>query len=416
MPFTPTIPEAPTAPEVRTLLREAGDYLLGLRRTPADQRGDGFAEDVRSATAFIHEFDAVLTATERSQAPEARGPQAAFGLVGERRDARAGEVAVSAEEYRSWVDRGGDWGSFPAIELRGGLNGIEFRALIDSTTDGSASDAGVFLPQGQPIAPVPRQRRLFVRDLLSVQQTGLASVPYIRELTPATNETGATAVAEGGAKPEVTMEFEAADAPIRKIAAWVPVTMEILQDAPTLAGYINTRLAYMLAVREEAQILAGPGTAPNLRGITETTGTQTQAAVNDDLPATVGLAIAKIENVDGDADGVAMNPLDFWSGVVERHANQMDGDGSVGIPYGRPPAGPWGLPTVRTRSLSQGSAIVGAWRLGATLFDRMRTTIRTSDSHDDYFIKNKSVVLAEERVGLAVHRPDFFVETTLTFT
>lgn len=415
MPFTPTVPEAPSAAEVRTLLREAGDYLLGLRRTPADQRGDSHAEDVRSATAFIHEFDAVLTATERSAAPEARGPQAAFEQL-QRREASAGEVAILNEEYRSWAEARGSYGAFPHVEVRGALEGVEFRALIDSTTDGSGGDAGVFLPLGTPIAPVPRQRRLFVRDLLSVQQTSLASVPYIRELNAATNETGATAVAEGSAKPEVTMEFEQADAPIRKIAAWVPVTMEILQDAPTLAGYINTRLAYMLAVREEAQILSGPGTAPNIRGITETTGTQTQAAVNDDLPATVGLAIAKIENVDGDADGFAVNPLDFWTGIVERHATQMDGDGSVGIPYGRPPSGPWGLPTVRTRSLAQGSSVVGAWRLGATLFDRMQITIRTSDSHDDYFVNNKSAVLAEERVGLAVHRPDFFVETALNFT
>jgi HK97 family phage major capsid protein len=57
------------------------------------------------------------------------------------------------------------------------------------------------------------------------------------------------------------MEFTPALAPVVKIAAWIPVTEEILEDAPTLAGYINTRLAYMVDLREEAQILNGPAPA-----------------------------------------------------------------------------------------------------------------------------------------------------------
>ena len=46
----------------------------------------------------------------------------------------------------------------------------------------------------------------------------------------------------------------------------------------------------------------------------------------------------------------------------------------------------------------------------------MQTTIRQSDSHDDYFVKNKVAILAEERVALAVFRPDFFVNTTIDIT
>ena len=50
------------------------------------------------------------------------------------------------------------------------------------------------------------------------------------------------------------------------------------------------------------------------------------------------------------------------------------------------------------------------------IFDRMGVTVRQSDSHSDYFILNKVAILAEERLALAVFRPDYFVSTTLDIT
>ena len=205
---------------------------------------------------------------------------------------------------------------------------------------------------------------------------------------------------------------------IQKIAAWIPVTDEVLQDAPLLASYINGRLTYMVAVREQQQVLNGSGTAPQIRGVLNFSGIQTQAAINDDPYAGIGLAAGKIENVDGFADGVAMNPTTYWLGVVERYSTQFAGDavGNGTAPFGTPTPTIWGLPVIRTRGLAANTNVVGNWRMGATLFDRMSVTIRQSDSHSDYFIKNQVAILAEERIGLAVHRPDFFVNTTTNFT
>ena len=76
------------------------------------------------------------------------------------------------------------------------IDGPEFRTLITSSVSDSPS-AGLLRPLGQPIPPIPRQRRLFIRDLMSQGQTNLAAIPYIKELNPATNETAATAVPEG---------------------------------------------------------------------------------------------------------------------------------------------------------------------------------------------------------------------------
>jgi HK97 family phage major capsid protein len=99
--------------------------------------------------------------------------------------------------------------------------------------------------------------------------------------------------------------------------------------------------------------------------------------------------------------------------VTTRHSNQLDGGAVGNLPFAGAPQGLWGLRVVRTRAMTAGKALVGSWKLGATLFDRRAATVRVYDQHEDYAVKNKSVVLAEERVALAVHRPDFFCEVTL---
>jgi HK97 family phage major capsid protein len=424
--FNPTITDKADAAEVRSHLQDAATAVLELRRTPTDKRGDTYEEDVRSALDFIQTFDPVekvladgeraiaQAEAEKRQAEELdrlkkaglRGPQAA-GVPLTEQARTAGAEVVLAEGYEEFAQRGGH-GTFE----------VEVRSLIQSG-DGTTGipEAGVWRPLGQPtLSPgAVRRQRLFVRDLLSTGTTGLSSVPYIKELNAATNETGAATVAEGSAKPEVTMEFEQADAPVRKIAAWLPATSEILSDAPTLRSYIDSRLEYMILLREEAQILAGDGNAPNLTGVTVVTGKQTQSAVNNDVPATVGLAASKIELVDGEADGVAMNPTDFWTSVVTRRSTHFDNSGSGSAPA-EIASITWGLPCVRTRSLSSLTAVVAAWRLGATLLQREGISIRVGDQHSDYFTNNKVAILGEERVALPIHRPDFFVVTTLDIT
>lgn len=414
MPFAPTIEKDADLAKVRGHLSDAANYALELRSRPADKRDESYVEDVRSAVDFINEFDPIeraLTAAARpvEVAPESRGPRGhGANTEGDDEFRSMGRQVVEAKGFDEWQSSG-----------RQGAFAVETRNLIGEFGSGSqfATGSTSFMPVGQPSLSIPtlQRRRFFVRDLCTVQSTGLSSVPYFRELNAATNEGGALMVSEGSAKPEVALEFQAADAPVRKIAAWLPVTDEILSDAPTLRGYIDSRLEYMLMVREEAQELNGNGTAPNLTGITATSGIQTRAAVAGDLPATIGLAIALVENVDGEADGVALNPLDYWTAVTKRYATSFDNSGDGGAPNAQ--AGiTWGLPAVRTRALATTKAIVAAWRLGATVFDREQTTIKVGDQHSDNFIKNILVVLGEKRVAFAVWRPALFVDTTVPNT
>lgn len=413
---------------------QAAEYAYGVKRR-AMQAGaatDQDKLDARSAIDFINEFDPIVSAMQIAKrgklsglglGVEEKGTPAAATLELHNQDRQSAGGIVAASDQWGQV-RGHFGATFAEVEMAGSLfvdnytdwrntSEAQLRALIDTgVTDGAPGDAGYFLPTGQPITPRARTQRLFVRDLISVQGTSLASVPYIREWTPTLHELGASAVGEGLAKPEVILAFENDDAPVRKIAAWVPATTEILDDAATLRGYIDNRLAYMLALREEWDIIRGSGVAPNLKGILNFTGVQPLGA--GEVAVNVGVAIGMIENVDGEANGAVMNPTKYWGAVTTRNANQFDGGFGTGAPFSAPFGTLWGLPVIRSRTMAATKGLVGSFNLGATLFDRMRTIIRVGNQHSDFFVTNKVAILAEERVALAVHRPDFFVDVTFS--
>jgi HK97 family phage major capsid protein len=418
MPFKPTaslLADRPSVDDIRDNLTAAGDYLVSLRtRRDAGDATASDTDDVRATVAFIHDWDPILQAYERGVKPEPRDPAGrptAATLLTNPESRSLGDLFTTSEQYTN--ARQSLTTTHVEMDMPGSvfLHSEGFRTLVDETS----GQGGLWIPVGQPSDTPPRvqMRRLFLRDLLSKQTTGLTSVPYIQEVNAVSNEGGASAVSEGSAKPEITIGFQQADAPIRKIAAWVPVTEEAMMDAPTLRGYIDTRLAYLLALREEQQLLNGSGTAPQIKGILQQTGLLSQA-FSTDVPQTIALAIAQIETADASADAVAMNPTKFWTVMATRYANQLDSFPALGMPFAGPPGTLWGLPVVRSRIFASNKALVGAFQMGGTIFDRMATTIKVGNQHSTYFVENKLVVLAEERVGLAVHRPDYFVDTTVT--
>lgn len=313
-----------------------------------------------------------------------------------------GERYTESEEYRAWA-KAEARGDSPSLELR------------DEVAVGDANHSSSFLPVGQPYLVNVRQRRLFVRDLIGVQNTGLSNIPYIREKNPVANQDSATTVAEGGTKPDSKFEFVTDNSPVQVVAGSVTITNQIRWDAPTLMGYINNALPYRIKLEEEDQTLNGDGTGSNLKGILTYTDVQSTGAGvlgnYGDIPVVLGNAIAKIEIVDGFADGIVMNPLDFWQ--MATHRASTSGLFDAGAFTQAPVQYVWGLPVIRTNGVAAGTSLVANWALGATLFDRMGITVRTFEQHSDYAVKNKVLLLGEERVALAVNRPDYFCKALL---
>lgn len=249
-----------------------------------------------------------------------------------------------------------------------------------------------------------------VADLMLQGATDNNTIEYYEETT-VTN--AATTVAEAGTKPESALAWTLRTESVRKIATWIPATKESLDDVSWLESQMRGRLAFMVQRVEEAQLLTGDGNAPNLRGILNRTGIQTQAKGADPTPDAVYKAMQKIRGAGGsgfaEPSAVVMHPNDWTDVKLLRTA---DGIYIWGNPSDEGPDRIWGLPVRQTTAITEGTGLVGAFRPYAEVLRREGINITLSTEHSTYFVENKVAILAESRLALAVYRPAAFATVT----
>ncbi len=213
-------------------------------------------------------------------------------------------------------------------------------------------------------------------------------------------------------KPEATLVFAPATETVKTIPVWIPATRQILSDAPALRALIDQNLLYDVRYQQEYQVLFGNGTDPQLNGITP------QATAYDDtLPTQLGLstvtridhlraAILQARQARYPVTGLVLNPFD-WAAIeltkdsTYKYIWVSVNDGGV--------ARMWRVPVVESDMMSAGYFLAGAFRQGATLYNREGATIRVSESHDKYFVENMVAILCELRCALVVTRPQAFI-------
>ena len=144
-----------------------------------------------------------------------------------------------------------------------------FKVDIDST------DAPMAAVGDYRMTPFPFLRdKPQVANLIPVERTDAPTVFYFKGSTAAS---AAAAVAEGAAKPESSPVWTQVSAPVRKLAHYVRINDEVLQDFTNFRQVIGTALLAGLIDAENAQLLVGSGVAPNLTGLLTTSGILTQA-------------------------------------------------------------------------------------------------------------------------------------------
>jgi HK97 family phage major capsid protein len=231
-------------------------------------------------------------------------------------------------------------------------------------------------------------------------------------------------VAEGGAKPQlhVADPTVVTDA-LKKIAGFIKLTDEMLEDLDFFVSEINNRLLYALAMYEESQILSGAGTGTTVLGLLNRSGIQTEtgASLVDNADA-VFRAMTKVQTATGlSADGIVIHPTDYQAFRLKKDANNQyfgggffQGEYGVGGVLSQPPL--WGLRTVVSTAVSAGTVLVGAFSQAATVYRKGGIRVESTNSHVDDFTNNLVTVRAEERIGLAVRRPSAIVKLTLGTT
>lgn len=286
---------------------------------------------------------------------------------------------------------------------------LDTKAIISSlATDADGSAGDLIVPQRGPLVGGV-ERRMTVRDLLMQGRTSSNAIQYPKE-TGFTNSADTHSETSGAVKPQSEIKFDIETSSVTTIAHWMLATRQILDDVPMLQSYIDGRLRYGLAYAEEAQLLNGAGTGTDLNGIvTQATAFASAVAINTELDTKVDVirvAMLQAALAEFPASGIVLNPVD-WAEI--ELTKTTDGAYLFANPQNAASPRLWGLPVVPTQSMTSGDFLVGAFNMAAQIFDRSDASVEISTEDDQNFRKNLVTILAEERLALAVYRPEAFI-------
>ena len=309
-----------------------------------------------------------------------------------------GQKFVESEEFTTGIK---------SIGMKTTIN-MYVKADITTANTGNAGDAGAAIePNRLPgIQELPKQR-LTIRNLIAPGHTESPIVSYTVE-TGFTNN--ADVVAEGKLKPQSDITLANKTVNTQVIAHWTRATKQILSDAPQVQSLINSRLIYGLQLKEEYQLLHGDGTGDNLHGIIpQASAFNPPAGLTTPTPTTgidiIRIAMLQAALAEYPATAHVLNPID-WASI--ELLKDSEGRYLIGNPQGTLTPTLWGLPVITTQSIAYGKFLTGAFNMGAQVFDQWNSRIEASFQNDD-FTTNRITILAEERLALAVYRPEAFV-------
>lgn len=313
------------------------------------------------------------------------------------------ETALASTALQSVLNGASKVGRFTSA---GSWHGNAFGAVIGSGTTGEGNGGALLTPDYRPGIITQPDMPLLIRDLLMPGRTSAQVVTYFREVG-FTN--AAEFVSENTRKPQSDAEFEFAEAPVRTIAHFVKATNQILSDVPALRSYIDFRLRWGVKFVENDALLNGTGTGQTIEGL-KPAATAYQTARNqagDTRIDTLRRAMTQVSLAYYPVSGFILHP-DDWEAIELTKTT----DGAYVFANPLALAGPtlWGRPVIATAAQTAGEFTLGAFNMAAQIFDREDITVEIATENEDDFVNNRVTIRGEERLALAVHRPEALVD------
>lgn len=279
---------------------------------------------------------------------------------------------------------------------------------VVSTSIKAATDPVVAptIPAVSQIIPVADDR-LRVRDLLSAEAISGNSLTYFVmgavEGTPAITE-------EGAEKPQIHPTYTPKTENLKKIAAHLKESDELLNDAPYLESVVRGRGIKAVKDAIEAYLIS------TLLGTSGINATVSTGISFDNL---LKAKMAVLADTGFEPDAVVINPADLQTLLLAKdggNSGQYLMGGPAYAPYGNGAYGAylpiWGMKVVASSKITAGTAIVGAFKDGASLVSKQGEGFRVevANQNEDDFVKNMITVRIEERILEAVRVPGAFAK------
>ena len=294
---------------------------------------------------------------------------------------------------------------------------FQMKAVADMTFPVNFSTARTSVAYVRPgVIELPR-RKVHVRELLTTGGMGdKATFNFVKEVTGdylgAPAGSGPAPAAEGALKSQFDLKLVEAYVPAEWLAGFLVISRNMLDDFEGMTTFLQSRLPELLLRAEDTQLLSGTGVSPQLSGIT-TAGnfTAPTGSATIDVEQLVE-AIAQLEGYDREANGILLNPADWYRIWLTKST------GSVAGLYNLPnemiqKIGDKmfiaGVPVYRSTAIAVDKFIVGDWSMGANLILREAPRVEFFREDSDNIRRNKITVRVEERVAFPIYGDNYFI-------
>jgi hypothetical protein len=338
-------------------------------------------EDIKEHEDRETELKRPKESTHRHSATEQAGPQS------------FGRMFVESKEYKEW--RQVKNAPMVGVEVPMGL-----KTLI-TTSAGLAPDS--------PAPPMlclwrPGRFRSWISSLL-IQSGSRPSSGWRRPPSPSQQR-------RSRRRPPIQRACTSGlsgSAPVQKLADSIPVTDEQIDDVDQMASLLDADLRFGVRQKLDSQVINGTGTPPQIRGILNYAGIQTQARAADPHFDAIFKAITKVRAVGrAEPDAVAIHSTDFQTIRLTRTADGLyimgnpDSPGSMRL---------FGLPVAINEVLTAGTALVGDFARYARLKERKGIEVQVGYTGTQ-FTEGKKTLRADVRVAMVVRRAAAFCTVT----
>lgn len=238
--------------------------------------------------------------------------------------------------------------------------------------------------------------------IIGLTNFGRTDKMYVQWAEMANNDPGTAGMtAEGAAKTQEDFDVNEKSAKVEKVTAYTKVSMEMLDDASFMEAEIRNNLIELIALKADAQVLAGNGTTPNLNGIiTQSTtyaagaftGLFGTAANNFDVLRT---AINQVEIAEYLPSAIVLHPTDAtFMELAKATTNEYLQPSLFVVNNGVTTFA--GIPVIKNTGITAGTFLLGDFNQ-ANVRMRKDATISIGHENDD-FTKNLITILAEMRL------------------
>ena len=322
--------------------------------------------------------------------------------------------ANQPRDFKSALGKALSEGAIDSL-TKGNSRSASFQIKADMTT--GADFTGEVIPADRvPGYFFDPTRPVHVRSLISGGSTVSDVIRYVKESAYANN---AAPAAEGATLGQSDFNMTASTALVQKIGTYFRISEEMLADTPQLTSYLSARAPEKLLEIEDAQLLSGNGSAPNLSGIitaaadfdVSSNGKFYHAVESANEFDVIVAALNQLSLANYSADCILLNPTDFHKILLLKDTtnNYIKDQVYAGL---QPTF--MGVKVILNTAMAAGTFLIGNFAAGSQMWIRENLNVEFFREDGTNVRDGFVTVRVSERVALANYLPNAYVNGTFS--